>query len=102
MNDNTHTTAGPDDASAPQGSNPIWLNWHEPEVADLSDQEVLEYIAYWRGRREEYLRKRQGVADDHPDAYRWGYSAWKCSSKESIGHREVARRQIRREAGDGA
>lgn len=81
------------------GSDPIWLTWHEPEVADLTDEELDEYIAYWRGRGAEYRRKRSEVPDDHPDAFRWGYSGWKCSGKESIGHREVERRRIRRQRG---
>lgn len=81
------------------GSDPIWLTWHEPEVADLTDEELADYIGYWRGRGDEYRRKRSEVSDDHPDAYRWGYSGWKCSCKESIGHREVERRRVWRQRG---
>lgn len=79
------------------GSDPIWLTWHEPEVADLTDEELAEYIGYWRGRGEEYRRKRRRVSKDHPDAYRWGYSGWWCSKYASKGHREVERRRVRRQ-----
>ena len=79
---------------------PIWLNWHEPEVADLTDDELADYIAYWRRRGDEFRRKRQAVTTEHPNAFRWGYSGWKCSTKESIGIRETERRRIRREAGE--
>lgn len=79
---------------------PEWLTWHEPEVADLTDDELADYIAHWRGRRHDYETKRSAVSADHPDAYRWGYSAWWCSKKESIGLRETERRRIRRDRGE--
>jgi hypothetical protein len=99
---NTTRTTSDDDGDDPasaQEPEPIWLDWHEPEVADLTDQELADYVHHWRGRREGYLRKRRRVNKDHPDAYRWGYSAWWCSKKESIGNRETERRRIQREIG---
>lgn len=81
-------------------SDPIWLHWHEPEVADLSDAEVEEYVAYWRTRGDHYRRQRAAVDKYHPQAYRWGYSGWWCSKRESIGLREIERRRIRRERGE--
>jgi hypothetical protein len=76
---------------------PIWLTWHEPEVADLTDDELDDYIAHWRGRWEEYRRLLQEGGEGHPNAYRWGFSQWNCSKKESIGLREIERRRITRE-----
>ena len=73
---------------------PEWLGWHESEVAGLTDEELAEYVAYWRERRAEFRRERRRAG--HPDARRWSFSAWKCSTRESIENRESERRRIRR------
>jgi len=75
---------------------PEWLGWHEPEVAGLTDEELAEYVAYWRERRAEFRRERRRAGTGHADARRWSFSAWKCSKRESIGIRETERRRIRR------
>jgi hypothetical protein len=80
---------------------PVWLDWVEPEVADLTDVQLQEYVAEWSSEAKRYRRQRHGVTLEHPDAYRVAYSAWWCSKWESFGLREQQRRQIRR-ARDGA
>jgi hypothetical protein len=75
---------------------PIWMTWVEPEVADLTDGELQEYIDTWRGNGERYRAQRQQISTSHPDAYRLAYSAWWCSKRESIGLREFQRRSRRR------
>jgi len=83
-------------------SEPIWLDWVEPEVVDLSDEELQEYVDEWSDEADRYRRRRRRVAQEHPDAFRFGYSAWWCSKNVSKGRREQARRQIKRERKGGA
>jgi cytolysin (calcineurin-like family phosphatase) len=78
---------------------PIWLDWLEPEVAHLTDRELLSYVDEWHDRGEEYRNARAQVSKEHPDAYNWGYSGWWCGKQESIGLREQQRRRIRRQRG---
>ena len=78
------------EAAAPR---PFWLDRPESAIADLTDEQLAEFIAYWHDRREAYRRLREQVTREHPDAYRWGYSSWWCSKYESMGIREAKRRR---------
>ena len=75
---------------------PIWMTWVEPEVADLTDDGLQEYVDTWRSNGERCRAQRQRVSMSHPDAYRLAYSAWWCSKRESIGLRELQRRALQR------
>ncbi|MCX6434042.1 MAG: hypothetical protein NTX29_15125 [Actinobacteria bacterium] len=81
------------------GSDPIWLDWVEPEVVDLSDEQLQQYVDDWSSQADGYRRRRRRVNKEHPDAFRFGYSAWWCSKNASKGRREQARRQIKSERG---
>ena len=63
------------------------------ELSDLTDEELGAFIRRWRASGEEYRRLRSQVDASHPNAYRWGYSGWRCSTYESEGLREIARRE---------
>jgi hypothetical protein len=73
---------------------PIWLEWVEPEVVDLTDEELQEYLDELASRAEQYRLQRRSVSSEHPEAYRFAYSAWWCSKRLSIGVREQQRRRI--------
>lgn len=75
---------------------PEWMDWIEPEVSNLSDEELAAFAEYWRAQGDAYRKKRQSVGRDHPDAFRLGFSGWWCSKRESMALREMARRERRR------
>ncbi|MEI6363538.1 MAG: hypothetical protein WCP95_15555 [Actinomycetes bacterium] len=76
---------------------PIWLDWVEPEVTDLAGEQLHAFVDQWHREAQRYRRERQRVSAGHSDAYRFAYSAWWCSKRESMGLREQQRRRIIRE-----
>lgn len=68
-------------------------------VEGLTDEQLDEFIDYWRERTEGYRLQREAVTRDHPDAYRLGYSGWWCSKYWSMGAAERERRRTEREKG---
>ncbi len=74
---------------------PIWLDWVEPEVANLIEEELQEYVDEWQATRDEYLSEREKVSKDDPKARQLGYSAWMSGRRRSSGGREQARRVSR-------
>ena len=83
-----------------EGTAPEWMAWVEPEVAQLSDPELDEFVANARRFAQEARQARQAVDRTHPDAQRLGYAAWGYSKRESMGLREKARRAAQRNSGD--
>ena len=79
-----------------QPDRPFWLDRRESVIAELTDEQLAEFIAYWHDQREGYRRLREEVTAEHPDAHRWGYSSWWGSKYESMGIREAKRRRIER------
>ena len=78
---------------------PAWMDWSEPEVAYLADDELVAFAEDWKQQGDGYRLRRQAVSRDHPDAFRLGFSGWWCSKRESMARREIARRES---AGRGA
>lgn len=67
----------------------------QDELTAMSDQELADYVTYWRERGDAYREARRMLPKEHPDAYRTGYSGWWCSKFESSGRREQQRRDMR-------
>lgn len=65
----------------------------ESEVAGLTDEQLEEYIGWWRGQGAGYRNLRRQVGRDHPDAFRYAHSGWWCGKRESTGLSEQARRR---------
>ncbi len=38
---------------------PIWLDWVESEVTDLTGEQLRAFVDEWHGKAERYLREQQ-------------------------------------------
>ncbi len=62
------------------------------ELGELTDDQLAEYVDYWRAQMEAYRLARSLLTRDDPAAYRTGYSGWSCGKLLSNGLWEQKRR----------
>ena len=66
-------------------------------VEDLSDEDLVEYVHYWRERGDVYRQLAAQLAVDDPAREQVARDGWWCSVKESAGLAEQEERRFRRE-----
>jgi hypothetical protein len=76
--------------SEPEGSR--WPHVPYGGLGELTDEQLAEYVDYWRAQMEAYRLARALLTRDDPAAYRTGYSAWSCGKLLSSGVWEQKRR----------
>ncbi len=62
-----------------------WPHVPYAELGELTDEQLAEYVDYWRGRREAYRLARSLLTRDDPAANRTGYAGWWCGKLLSNG-----------------
>ena len=63
------------------------------DLTALTDEQLDAFVQTWHVSGDRFRRLRAQVDVNHPNAYRWGYAGWRCSTFESDGLREIARRE---------
>jgi hypothetical protein len=73
-----------------------WWAVRDPEMAALTDTELLDYIRQWSGNLQRYREQAAGPTTPRkPGSYGPGYSAWWAGKILDRGVRERQRRRHR-------